>query len=360
MPMTLMLGSAFRRFLVPLLVAWLACQALPVTATAGPAPSPGWTDAPELAKACPKTLGTLPFVGARRYDDPANGISAAYRNGTETATLYFYTGGYDDIPVDVETELVRTVFEASCNDVQEARKAGVYAKAHLKERGLETIALPWRDVKFHHAVFEIEAPARGNEPPARSVSHLYLGTMRGVFVKVRHTYPAAADTSASPRSLAPAMALAIYGTDLVIEGKSEAEFRRTEPYVRPVGRWLADNPRYPPDALSLEMVRFLSLWFTGTPYVKIIVDPGPLLPLMDDGVCDGSEFVTTMYTFGCGLHLLDQPAATSADVRLAGTQYLLRAYRKLVAGNGGEVDCEGLTPALEAETAGTLAAFLGD
>lgn len=349
-----------RQHLVPLFMICLAAQAIPAAATAADPPSPRWSDAPELAEECPTTLGTLPFVGARRYDDPANGISASYRNGDETATMYFYTGGQDDIPDDAEVGIVRAEFEASCGDIEEACKAGVYARAQLTERDLETVALPWRDVKFHHAVFEIEALANGDEPPARSVSHLYLGTMRGVFVKLRHTYPAGTGTNQPPSSLAPAMALAIYGTDLVLDGDNEAEYRRTEPYVRPVGRWLADNPRYPPDDLSREMVRFLSRWFIGTPYVKINLDPGPLLPLMERQACDCSEFVNAMYLFGCGLHLLEQPAATPGDVRLGATQYMLRAYRKLVADNGGEVTCEGLAPVLEAETAGSLAAFLGN
>ena len=85
-----------------------------------------------------------------------------------------------------------------------------------------------------------------------------------------------------------------------------------------------------------------------------------MMPPTQADICDCGNFVAAMFTIGCGLRVLDAPESTAHETKLAGTEYTLRAYRNLVAGNGGQVHCDGLTPLLEAEAAGRLAGALGE
>lgn len=315
---------------------------------------------PSVAEQFPDALGDLKLSGARRFDDPAHGVAASYVAQDRKATVFIYTEGIAGIPDDIDDPVVRDAFGRACGELEEMGRLGYYLNVALIERGVATVALPWRDARLHHARYSLELPAKDGKPSARMLAHIYLASVQGTFLKARYSYAAGGDNDPPVPDLGSDLALAFMGSELVMSGDDEQEFRRTEPYVRRVGQWLEDNPRYPPDSMSRQAMMFVMKWFIDAPYFSVMIDSGHLIPLTRAESCGCGDFLTTMFTIGCGLRVLDAPESTAPENKLTGTEYMLRAYRNLVAGGGGQVGCEGLKPLLEAEAAGELAGALGE
>lgn len=301
----------------------------------------------------PDTLAGLNRTDSTRYDDPAYGVSIAYAGDHGRATLYIYDMGLDAIPEDVDAPVVRDAFASACESVTAGVSFGRVNRADLKARDVLDVTVAWRRLRLLHAEFEIETKASGGRPAQVQSSHVFLTSHRGEILKARLTCLPGEGAARLVEVLAGDLAAFAGARDVGVGWESEADFRRSEPAVRLVGRWLESHPSFPPTDVAREAMFFVTAWLAGTPYVRLELDASHLLAL-PEGDCACTPFLTTMYMIGCGLHVLDAPGAGPAAVRLAGTEYMLRAYSEVAAAGGEQSGCAALAPLVEAAAAGTL------
>jgi hypothetical protein len=294
----------------------------------------------------PDTLAGLDRTDSKRFDDPAYGVSITYAGDHGRATLYIYDPVMDAIPEDVDAPVVREAFDSACESVKAGVGYGLFKRADLKTR-----------LRLLHAEFEIETKASGGQPSQVQSSHVFLTSHRGDFLKVRLTCLPGEGATRLVEAIAKDLAAFAGARDLDAGWKSEADFRKSEPAVRLVGSWLESHPGNPPEGVHKSAMAFVTTWLIGTPYVRFELDAAHLTPLQD-GDCECTPFLTTMYMIGCGLHALEAPGADAAAVRLAGTQYMLRAHANLAKAGGEQSGCAALAPLAQANEAGTLAEVL--
>ncbi|MBK7670544.1 MAG: hypothetical protein IPJ24_03985 [bacterium] len=327
-------------------------HALPESATGSPSPE----GAPAVAdeSSAPDTLAGLNRTDSKRFDDPAYGVSVTYAGDHGRATLYIYDPGMDAIPEDVDAPVVRDAFDSACESVKAGVRYGLFKRADLKSRDELEVTAVWRRLRLLHAEFEIETKASGGQPSQVQSSHVFLTAHRGEFLKVRLTCLPGEGATRLVEAIAKDLAAFAGARDLGAGWKSEADFRKSEPAVRLVGSWLESHPGNPPEGVHKSAMAFVTTWLIGTPYVRFELDAAHLTSLQD-GDCECTPFLTTMYMIGCGLHALEAPGADAAAVRLAGTQYMLRAHANLAKVGGEQSGCAALAPLAQAKEAGTLA-----
>ncbi len=305
----------------------------------------------------PETLAGLNRTDSKRFDDPAYGVSITYAGDHGRATLYIYDAGMDAIPEDVDAPVVREAFDSACESVKAGVGYGLFKRADLKSRDELEVTAVWRRLRLLHAEFEIETKASGGQPSQVQSSHVFLTSHRGEFLKVRLTCLPGEGATRLVEAIAKDLAAFAGARDLGAGWKSEADFRKSEPAVRLVGSWLESHPGNPPEGVHKSAMAFVTAWLIGTPYVQLELDTAHLTSLQD-GDCECTPFLTTMYMIGCGLHVLEAPGADAAAVRLAGTQYMLRAHANLAKAGGELSGCAALAPLVQANDAGTLAEVL--
>jgi hypothetical protein len=340
-----------------LILALTAVLALPAPGSVSEAAAPPEDQAnrgtAQIRESMPSVLGGLAREGGRDYDDPAYGASTTYRGAAGTATLYVYDMGLDDIPEDIDAPVVRAAFESARAELQSAVDLGLYARVDEVSRDDLTFSAIWRHVRFLHAGYEVEVKPADGQPAERHATHIYLTAHRGQFVKLRFSCPADADAKDALEAVLGDISALIAVRDLQVGWVDEAAFRRSEPGIRLLARWLEANPGNPPNPVVVDAMTVVTAWLIGTPYVRLELDAAHLMSLQD-GDCECRPFLTAMFTIGCGLHALEAPGADAAAVRLAGTQYMLRAHANLTKAGGGQSGCAALAPLAQANEAGTL------
>lgn len=306
----------------------------------------------------PDLLGSLAYERKRVHEDPAFGVTAMYRGGRRRATISVYDRGLTDIPDDIAAPVVRDAFAQSCRDLESGVADGVYRKVSLRDSSETVVHLPWREARFLRATYEVEVAETPTEPALLCTLHIFLTVQDGFFVRERYAHPVdVADDTEARRALEDlAGLLALRYLDDA--WTSEEDFRRAEPVVHRMALWLVGDPRYPPDTLRVTTAAYVLKWIMRAPYLRGPVDTGFLALALKDGNCECDDFVTTMYTIGCGLHLMDSPESGATTARIAGMEFMLDAHAKLVAGGGELTDCAALAPLVGARAAGTLAAML--
>ncbi|MBK7047191.1 MAG: hypothetical protein IPH48_11940 [bacterium] len=330
-------------------------HALPESAIGSPSPEGAPAVADEIS--APDTLAGLNRTDSKRFDDPAYGVSITYAGDHGRATLYIYDAGMDAIPEDVDAPVVREAFDSACESVKAGVGYGLFKRADLKSRDELEVTAVWRRLRLLHAEFEIETKASGGQPSQVQSSHVFLTSHRGEFLKVRLTCLPGEGATRLVEAIAKDLAAFAGARDLGAGWKSEADFRKSEPAVRLVGSWLESHPGNPPEGVHKSAMAFVTAWLIGTPYVQLELDAAHLTSLQD-GDCECTPFLTTMYMIGCGLHALEAPGADAAAVRLAGTQYMLRAHANLAKAGGEQSGCAALAPLAQANEAGMLAELL--
>ena len=129
--------------------------------------------------ALPKQIGGLPYKSARKFDDPALGVSLTYQGEGTTLTIFIYNGGVGDIPAGIDTVVALQQFEQAKSDVLASR---TWTTVKLVSDG--TVILGSKpSIKSYLALFETTA----DDKPYVSV--LYLTTGRNKFYKARLTTP---------------------------------------------------------------------------------------------------------------------------------------------------------------------------
>ena len=136
-------------------------------------------------------------------------MSASYLAPDRKATVFIYTEGIAGIPDDIDDPVVRDAFGRACWELEEAGRLGYYLNVAMVERGEASVALPWRDARLHHAVYSLEMPTKDGQPAvAPMLTHTYLASVQGTFLKARYTYPAVGDEAPPVPDLVPDLALA--------------------------------------------------------------------------------------------------------------------------------------------------------
>ncbi len=306
----------------------------------------------------PDVIGALSRRGTRKFADSARGVGAWYEGKGEEASIIVYDIGISDIPDDIDVAVVGAEFETARHDFEAGVGKGLYKS--LKNLGHGEIAarLPWREVRFLDAVYEVEVPPSPGEISGLLSFHVYLTAHDGVFIKLFHKQPVGPDAAEHAQDFLEAFAGGLALRDFDSDWKSEEDFRRAEPLIRDVAQWLVDDPVYPPDDLRRITAARVSKWVYKVPYLSVPLEPEHLQRLAQEGICECEDFLVVMFTIGCGLRAMDAPEADPAQIRVAGTEFVLRAYAKLVAKGSKFTACPGLAPLISAAEAGTLAAAL--
>jgi hypothetical protein len=306
----------------------------------------------------PDILGSLSYVEKRVHAATTHGVTAIYQGDDRVATITSYDRGLTEIPADLTAGVARDAFAQSCRDLESGVRQGAYRTAAIRDSSQVTVRLPWREMEFLRATYDVEVAETPTEPAYHVTAHIFLTVMDGSFVRERYTHPAeAVDPMEAQRALADfagMLALRYLDDDWI----TEDDFRRAGPAVRRVAQWLADDPRYPPDDLRVATGAHVARWIIRNPYLQAPVDTGHLALAMKDGDCECEDYVEIMYIIGCGLHKMDEPGASPAAARLAGMEFALDAQARLAATGGELTGCAGLAPLISARRSGTLAAML--
>ncbi|MBK7047195.1 MAG: hypothetical protein IPH48_11960 [bacterium] len=306
----------------------------------------------------PDILGSLFYVEKRVHAATTHGVTAIYQGDDRVATITSYDRDLTEIPADLTAGIVRDAFAQSCRDLESGVRDGVYRTAAIRDSSQVMVRLPWREMEFLRATYDVEVAETPTEPAYHVTAHIFLTVLDGSFVRERYTHPAEADDPMeAQRALADlAGTLALRYLD---DGWTSADdFRQAEPVVRRMAQWLADDSLYPPDDLRVAMGVHVMSWITHNPYLQAPVDTGHLALAMKDGDCECEDYVEIMYIIGCGLHKMDEPGASPVAARLAGMEFALDAQARLAATGGKLTGCAALTPLISARKSGTLAAML--
>jgi hypothetical protein len=127
----------------------------------------------------PKQIGGLPYKTAKKFDNPALGISLIYQDDNTTLNIFIYNGGVGDIPNGIDTVVAQQQFEQAKGDVL-ASKA--WTTARVVSDGAVLLGSK-ANLKSHLALFEVSAGDK------QYYSILYLTTGRNKFYKARLTTP---------------------------------------------------------------------------------------------------------------------------------------------------------------------------
>lgn len=306
----------------------------------------------------PDLIGALSHRGTRKFADSARGVGAWYEGKDEEAVIIVYDLGIADIPADIDAAVVRAEFETARHDYEAGVSKGLYKNLKSLWHGEIAARLPWREVRFLDAVYEVEMPPSPGDLSGLLSSHVYLTALDGVFIKLFHKYPAGPDAAERAQDFLEAFAGILALRYFDSDWKSEEDFRRAEPLIRDVAQWLVADPVYPPDDLRMITAAHVSKWVYKVPYLSVPLEPEHLQRLAQEGTCECEDFLVVMFTIGCGLRAMDAPEADPAEIRVSGTEFALRAYAKLVAKGSKFTACTGLAPFISAAEAGTLAAAL--
>ncbi|MBK7670540.1 MAG: hypothetical protein IPJ24_03965 [bacterium] len=305
-----------------------------------------------------RTLGSLSYVEKRVHAASTHGVTAIYRGDDRVATISAYDRGLAEVPADLTAGIVRDELAQSCRDLESGLRDGTFRTVVLRDSSQVTVRLPWREMEFLRATYDLELAETPTEPAKRVTTHIFLTVMDGVFARERYTHPAeAADPMEVQKAMADfagILALRYLGDDW----STVDDFRRAEPVVRRIAQWLVDDLRYPPDELRAQAAAYAATWITRNPYLQAPVDTGHLALAMKDGDCECEDYVEIMYIIGCGLHKMDEPGASPVAARLAGMEFALDAQARLAATGGKLTGCAALTPLISARKSGTLAAML--
>jgi hypothetical protein len=125
----------------------------------------------------PTQIGGLPYKTAKKFDDPALGISLSYQGDNTTLNIFVYNGGVGDIPNGIDTVVALQQFEQAKSDVL-ASKA--WTTVRFVSDGTVLLASK-ANLKSYLALFE------ASDGDTQYYSILYLTTGRNRFYKARLT-----------------------------------------------------------------------------------------------------------------------------------------------------------------------------
>ena len=308
----------------------------------------------------PDQIGSLNFDDKMVYGGATHGVTARYLGDQRVATISIYDRGLTDVPNDIGAGVVRDAFAKACRDLESGVAQGAYRKVAFRDSSETVVRLPWREMRFLRATFDVELADSDPKLVTEMTTHIFLTVVDGVFHRERYSHPADITGDAEANRALEDFAGSIALRYLDRDWSSEDDFRRAQPEIRRVAQWLADDPRYPPDSLRATVAAHVLEWIMRTPYLETPVDTGHLALALKDGDCECDDFVTVMYKIGCGLHMMDSPTSTPASARRAGMEFALDAQAKLAAGGGKFTTCAGLSPLARAREAGTLESMLED
>lgn len=132
-------------------------------------------------------LERQPNVTDYEASTPGLGVSVAYDAPGIIATVYLYTMGMHDIPVDVDAPAIKTVFRSAADEIEALNEYGYYSGLITLFERTEPMsnAATGRQVLHGHYRFLMV------QPQIESLSHLYLTSYRNHFFKIRYTYAVA-------------------------------------------------------------------------------------------------------------------------------------------------------------------------
>ncbi|MEW6262799.1 MAG: hypothetical protein AB1641_06945 [Thermodesulfobacteriota bacterium] len=161
----------------------LSC-ALSNAAEPQPGPKPAYVH-PQTGLSFPDQLGGAIFTRTQRFDDPGLGVVVEYQglDPFADAGVYLYDMGLKGIGTGIETKQVKEQYEEAQADIEQFRAAGLYKSFRTIAEKEMRIKTRGGEIKAFRASFSYEVTGLAY------FSELVLTGYKGVFLKVRFSYP---------------------------------------------------------------------------------------------------------------------------------------------------------------------------
>lgn len=138
----------------------------------------------------PSELGGLPLVHVTDFEsqDPGLGVGLSFRREDRVkADIYIYNARMPSIPAGTKSKLMIDHFYAVSGDVVEMERRGIYKNVQ--------VIVPQEEVSVGGVPF-LHANMRFSTDGVPMDSHVYLTGLKGLFVKIRFTFPVAKEKTA--------------------------------------------------------------------------------------------------------------------------------------------------------------------
>lgn len=121
----------------------------------------------------------LPEVTDYEKDSPGGGVGWSYRSASVKADVYLYSLGLSPVPANLSSQEVAGHLQQIVDGVHAVARQGRYqdVKTTVSSELLAVGQFPF-----------LHAELRYTEAKAPRISHIYLGVVKGQFLKVRFTY----------------------------------------------------------------------------------------------------------------------------------------------------------------------------
>ena len=146
---------------------------------------------PQTGIVFPVNLGPLEFSGAMKYDQPELGVSVGYQGELLIrADIYIYDMGQKNLGTGLGSSVVTAQFQQAKGDIFALEKRGNYQSVTVLSEQPTAFSTPGGKLATLAAGFKYSQTAGpGVAFTGPRISHLFLTAYKGVFVKVRFTYP---------------------------------------------------------------------------------------------------------------------------------------------------------------------------
>jgi hypothetical protein len=193
----------------------------------------------------PDQIGSLNFDDKMVYGGATHGVTARYLGDQRVATISIYDRGLTDVPNDIGAGVVRDAFAKACRDLESGVAQGAYRKVAFRDSSETVVRLPWREMRFLRATFDVELADSDPKLVTEMTTHIFLTVVDGVFHRERYSHPADITGDAEANRALEDFAGSIALRYLDRDWSSEDDFRRAQPEIRRVAQWLARRSPLP-------------------------------------------------------------------------------------------------------------------
>ena len=146
---------------------------------------------PRTGMVFPAKLGPLEFSGSKKYDQPELGVSVGYHGGALIkADIFIYDLGQKNLGTGLGSPAVTAQFQQAKGDIFALEKRGNYQSVTVLSEQPTAFSTPGGKLAILAAGFKYSQTAGpGVAFTGPRISHLLLTAYKGLFVKVRFTYP---------------------------------------------------------------------------------------------------------------------------------------------------------------------------
>ncbi len=146
---------------------------------------------PQTGIVFPANLGTMKFSGVKTYGQPELGASVGYHGKPLIkADIFIYDLGQKNLGAGLDSPAVTSQFQQAKGDIFAMEKRGDYQSVTALSEQPTAFSTPGGELATLAASFKYSQTAGpGVAFTGPRISHLFLTAYKGLFLKVRFTYP---------------------------------------------------------------------------------------------------------------------------------------------------------------------------